>query len=91
MVPEFEAVVRGWFQRFSEDYDRKAILEISLEGPQITETDRVIESEVPEVARVMTKWMGTAFASAITAVPDIGIEDPRIATLFAYSKALGNG
>lgn len=39
----------------------------------------------------MTKWMGAAFASAITAVPDIGVEDPRINALFAYSKALGHG
>lgn len=43
------------------------------------------------MARVMTKQMGATFASAITAVPDIGVDDPRIATLFAYSKALGNG
>lgn len=33
MVPEFEAVVRGWFQRFSEDYNREKIVEMSQEGP----------------------------------------------------------
>ena len=39
----------------------------------------------------MTKLMGTAFASAITAVADIGVDDPRITALFSCSKALGNG
>ena len=91
MVPEFEEVVRGWFQRFSEDFDPEQIAETSRGDHQASNGEVLVENAVQGGARVMTRRKGAAFASAITAVADIGVDDPRIAGLFAYSKALGNG